>query len=159
MRIKERKESVQQPQAIESKTGRKQVYRVSRIHHPCRKRKIFISRSYVSNFSQVRIKLLLLVNLRPRPFSPSRRRVLPSMSVLMIYIFPVILSLNLSPIFSMTPPSLLTPIQELYGQTLTVSLGNGTRIVFLIPHDDLVDHTVSLLRGHWFNSLASRSIR
>ena len=56
-----------------------------------------------SNFSQVCFKLCLPVNLRPKPFSPSRQSVSLSISILTMYIFPVVLSLNLSPIFIVTP--------------------------------------------------------
>ncbi len=62
-----------------------------------------------SNFSQVCFKFVLPVNLRPKPFSPSRQSVSLSISILIMYIFPVILSLNLSPIFITAPSSFHDP--------------------------------------------------
>ena len=61
-----------------------------------------------SNFSQVRFKLCLPVNRRPKPFSPSRQSVSLLISILMMYIFPVVLSLNLSPNFIIAPSPSLT---------------------------------------------------
>lgn len=72
-------------------------------------REIYLLQGFISsNFSQVRLKLFLPVNLRPKPFSPSRQSVSLPISIFMMYIFPVALSLNLSPIFSMAPSPFLT---------------------------------------------------
>ena len=60
-----------------------------------------------SSFSQVRFRTSTLVNLLPSPSSPSRTT--SSLSTnLTTYIFPVVLSLNLSPIFGMAPSPLFT---------------------------------------------------
>ncbi len=59
-----------------------------------------------SNFSQVCFRLPLPVNLRPKPFSPSRTTVPPSSIMIMTKTFPVVVSLNLSPgcIMATSPP-------------------------------------------------------
>ena len=77
-----------------------------------------------SNFSQVLIKLFLSVNFRPKPFSPSRKSVPSPISFFMTYIFPVFLSLNLSPIFSTTSSLFLTYIGRYIGLRPKISLRN-----------------------------------
>ena len=77
-----------------------------------------------SNFSQVLIKLFLSVNFRPKPFSPSRKSVPSPISFFMTYIFPVFLSLNLSPIFSTTSSLFLTYLGRYIGLRPRISLRN-----------------------------------
>src|SRR4030042_3845327 len=81
--------------------------RCQRVHHPGPERNVFASGFKSSSFTHVCFRLSLPVNLRPKPFSPSRKNVSLPISILMIYIFPVVLSLNLSPIFITAPSPFL----------------------------------------------------
>jgi hypothetical protein len=111
-----------------------------------------------SNSSQVRFKLCLPVNLRPRPFSPSRKSVSLSISILMMYIFPVVLSLNLSPIFIIAPSPFLTSWRAQRFEAKNYLANSGTiRIAFF---SGSARSSFMILRqcGHCINSLVSRPI-
>jgi len=104
-----------------------------------------------SNFSQVSPKLSLPVKRRPKPFSPSRKSVPLSICLFRVYIFPVVLSLNLLPIFSTTSSPLTV------WDTNQSTKSGPIRIAFF---SGSARSSLMTLRqwGHWINSLASRPI-
>ena len=76
-----------------------------------------------SNFSQVWFRLSTPVNLRPNPFSPTRRTSFLS-TTFTTNIFPVSLSLNLSPIFKLSTVFFTTP-SPLSTSLVHITLLNG----------------------------------